>query len=213
MVDETTTTSKRRRYWPRKRWQQIVLVLAILYAIFALAPLLSSVDSTAGAATNDDALAAQLSSAVVLESTQLDPSILTTQPAQTLAAIPSGCHGRVWRQLTIKVPVTGVTLGWRRTAIDRWCGNTKGVIYDWGAATGDDGKYAFPGYCWSNQTNAKVWNTVSRSEGLVYNQGTMTVCGRISTAKTLKPQVFFHAATSTRPYLYWNYGTGTPILH
>jgi hypothetical protein len=180
---------------------QVLLVVAILYVLANL--VLVTADADASAQTD-------LDSAVLVETT----AMTSTAPAslfQPLALAPTACHGRVWRRQSVKIKLTGIVVAWRQTAIDRWCGRT-GVIYDWGTATGDDGKWAASPYCWYDNTSGKTWWTVSKSEAKVWNQGTLKVCGRVSLGKTINPRIYFHAPSTTRPYPYWNYG-GTAIYH
>jgi hypothetical protein len=187
----------------RQHWLVKVLLLVVLLWVILQLPLLFSNIESAGAATDPQT---QLDNTKVVETSGL--SLALPDLVITAGSIPSGCHGRVWRRQSVVVIGTSVAVGWRQTAIDRWCGNTSGVIYDWGAARGDDGKWAASPYCWYDSTFGKVWWTVSRSEAKVWNQGTLKVCGKVSLGKTVNPRIYFHAATTTRPYLYWNYGDG-----
>lgn len=177
----------------------VVLFMAWLFANFVLV--------TAKA----DTYQTNLDNASVVEETDSTMLLLAGAP-QLFGSIPAGCHGRVWRKSSIVIRYTHIVIGWRRTAIDRWCNDTRGQIYDWGYATGDDGKYAVAPYCWYDSTFGKVWWTASRTEAKVWNQGTLKVCGRISLGRTVNPRIYFHAATNYRHYRYWNYG-GTAIYH
>lgn len=188
----------------RQHWLVKIILWAVAFVLAANIVLVT--------ASEADVYDTNLQNSVSVEST--DTTMLVTALPETmlLSSIPAGCHGRVWRKNTIYIKGTSVVIAWRRTAIDRWCNNTAGVINDWGAATGDDGKYSVAPYCWYDTTYGKNWWTPSRSEAKVWNQGTLKVCGRISLGKTINPRIYFHAATQTRPYRYWNYG-GTTIYH
>jgi hypothetical protein len=182
-----------------KRQHWIVKVLFWLVVAWLVANI---VLATASADVYDD----NLNNSVVTE--QTDATMLVQAAPETFfhASIPAGCHGRVWRKSTVYIRGTGIVIAWRRTAIDRWCNNTKGQIYDWGVATGDDGKWSVAPYCWYDVTFGKHWWTVSKSEAKVWNQGTLKVCGRLSLQRTVNPRIYFHSATNYRPYRYWNFG-------
>lgn len=201
--------------WKRLRQQhwlvQVLILLVLAWILFNLPLIAPSIVDNAGAATDPDVA---LTNATIVDENIIDPSILIAPAPSTLvlATIPAGCHGRVWRRQSIVITGTSIAVGWRQTAIDRWCGNTHGQIYDWGTATGYDGQWASSPYCWYDTGHGKAWWTVSKSEAKVWNTGTLKVCGKVSLGKTITPKIFFHAATSTRRYLYWNYGTST-IYH
>lgn len=198
------------RYWPQKWYWRVLLIVAFVYVLMNLLLLTAGTDS-AGAATPEQ-LQSNLDTAIVVNSNVVDPSILSTPPS-ALAAIPAKCNRfPVWRMQSLQTRIGHVTMAWRRTRIDKWCNNTRGVITNWGAANGDDGKWTGPGYCWYDVTFGKVWNTVSQTEGKVWNQGTLKVCGRLSLGHSVNPRIFFHGATTSRRYAYWNYG-GTTIYH
>jgi len=191
-----------------ERWNNLRWFWKVAIVFVSLWVLANVVLATADADVYDT----NLTNSVTLEST--DATLLLQAPPEQLltATIPSGCHGRVWRKSTVYIRGTSIVIAWRRTAIDRWCNNNRGQIYDWGNATGDDGKYSIAPYCWYDATFGKAWWTVSKSEAKVWNQGTLKVCGRLSLSKTVNPKIYFHAATTKRPYRYWNYG-GTTIYH
>lgn len=192
-----------------ERWNTLAWYWKLAILIVGLWLLANVVLATAKADVYDD----QLANASVEETTDTSNLILAPAISSILSgSIPAGCHGRVYRTKRIYLRLTNFTIGWRRTAIDRWCNNSRGQIYDWGYATGDDGKYAIAPYCWYDTTYGKVWWTVSKSEAKVWNQGTLKVCGRISLGITVNPRIYFHSATLSRPYRYWNYG-GTTIYH
>jgi hypothetical protein len=189
----------------RQHW--LVKIILIVVALWVLANLVLLSSASA------DTYQTNLDNATVVESTD-STMLLTAPPASLLqGSIPAGCHGLVWRKSSIVIRYTHIVIGWRRTMIDRWCNSTRGQIYDWGAATGDYGKWATSPYCWYDATYGKVWWTVSKSEAKVWNQGTLKVCGRISLGKTVNPRIYFHSATATRRYRYWNYGNLLHIYH
>lgn len=185
----------------RQHWIVKVLLVFLLVYVFLNLVLLGSNVSSAGAAEYD------LGTAKVVETSGL--SLFDPTLEQTSYTIYTGCHARVWRRQSIVPYGTSIVVAWRQTAIDRWCwrGST-GVIYDWGYATGDDGKWAASPYCWYDATYGKVWWTVSRTQAKVWNQGTLKVCGRVSLGKTINPRIYFHGATTTRPYGYYDFGDG-----
>lgn len=194
-----------------KKFGAMHWALRIVIAVIAVWLFMNLLLVTAKSATAEQ-LQSNLDTAVVVSENVVDPSILTTGPVLA-AAIPAKCNRIiVWRKQSLRTRIGNITMAWRRTKIDRWCNNTRGVIYDWGTSSGDDGKWTGPGYCWYDETYGKTWNTVSRTEAKVWNQATLKVCGRLSLGHTVNPRIYFHAATTTRRYTYWNYG-GTVIYH
>lgn len=201
-------TTYKNSHWVWK----VLVALFLLWVLLNLPLIAPSIVSKAGAATDPQVT---LDNTTIVDENIIDPSILIAPAPSTgllSALVPAGCHGRVWRRQSIVILGTSIAVGWRQTAIDRWCGNSSGRIYDWGTATGYDGQWAASPYCWYDTSHGKAWWTVSESEAKVWNTGTLKVCGKVSLGKTITPKIYFHAATSTRRYLYWNYG-GTTIYH
>lgn len=119
--------------------------------------------------------------------------------------IQAGCHGKVSRRISLYIRgyFTHPVIAWRRVAIDQWC---------WRASTGtisstygdpDDGKWAFPGYCWDNVTYRK--GPVTTVQWYSYAQATLKSCTRLSPQRTIKPSINYHGATTTRGYGFWRF--------
>lgn len=178
-------------HFPTRWWTRLLLAVAVAYALACL--LLVTADVQAATPSQ------RLATADV---------IATNSPATR--SYQAGCHNRIWRTLTVRLHWTHTVVAWRRTAVDQWCWNSRGRITDLGLATGDDGKWAAWPYCWDTETSGKVWNTASRSEAKVWNQGTLKVCGKFSPGLTINPRIYFHAPDRVRRYAHWNFG-GTAV--
>jgi hypothetical protein len=133
------------------------------------------------------------------------------EAAPSLTKLTPKCHGRIYRRLYIKQPITGFTYGWRQTAI-AWCYGSNGVITSTGSYTGNDGAYSNFAWCFQDVDFGKAWWNVSHTEVKVWNRGTLKVCARVVPGtRVLYPQIFAHGGTAARPYPFWNYGDRTKV--
>jgi len=212
--------------WKRQHWALKLLIILIVGMVLAGIGLLTGVEGSsnspgipaaAAATANDPAVDFDNGNVVVTEENIIDPSIILAGAENTglLPAIfrtSAGCHGRVWRRLYIKQPITGFTYGWRQTAVNQWCWNTAGTMTTAGTASGNDGAYSNFSCCWSDVDYGRAWWNVSHTEAKVWNRGTLKVCGRVVPGtRVLYPQVFYHAPDARRPYAHWNYGDPTKV--